>query len=65
MMLCFAVKSLLSAGVDAIFIDNDNTALGAIKGIVNSAMKSKVPVFCSDTDTIKTWCSCSSRSRSI
>lgn len=49
----FAVKSLLSAGVDAIFIDNDNTALGAIKGIVNSAMKSKVPVFCSDTDTIK------------
>lgn len=42
----------LSNTVDAIFIDNDNTALGAIKGIVDVAIKNWVPVFCSDTDTV-------------
>jgi putative ABC transport system substrate-binding protein len=43
----------LSNTVDAIFIDNDNTALGAIKGIVDVAIKNWVPVFCSDTDTVE------------
>ncbi len=44
-------KTILNK-VDAIFINNDNTALGALKGIVDTAMKYKVPVLCSDTDTI-------------
>lgn len=48
----FAVKPLIGS-VDAIFIDNDNTALAAIKGIVDTAMKAKIPVFCSDVDTVK------------
>lgn len=48
----FAAKSLLGK-VDAIFIDNDNTALGAIKGIVDTSLKAKIPVFCSDIDTIQ------------
>jgi putative ABC transport system substrate-binding protein len=47
----FVSKSLLS-NVDAIFIDNDNTALGAIKGIVDVAMKNSIPVFCSDIDSV-------------
>ena len=47
----FITRSILN-GVDAIFIDNDNTALGAIKGIVDVSMKSKKPVFCSDIDTV-------------
>jgi putative ABC transport system substrate-binding protein len=38
--------------IEAIFINNDNTALGALKGIVDIAMKYKIPVFCSDMDTI-------------
>ncbi len=48
----FVAKSMLH-DVDAIFINNDNTALGAIKGIVDTAMKSSVPVFCSDIDTVE------------
>ncbi len=48
----FMSKSLLSY-VDAIFIDNDNTALGAIKGIVDIAMKKSIPVFCSDIDSVQ------------
>ena len=48
----FASKSLLN-NVDAIFIDNDNTALGAIKGIVDVAMRSSIPVFCSDIDSVQ------------
>ena len=48
----FVAKSLLH-NVDAIFVNNDNTALGAIKGIVDVAMKSYIPVFCSDIDTVK------------
>ena len=48
----FATKALLN-DVDAIFIDNDNTALGAIRGIIDVAMKSNVPVFSSDIDTVK------------
>jgi putative ABC transport system substrate-binding protein len=47
----FGVKSLIG-GVDAILIDNDNTALGAIKGIVDVALKANIPVLCSDVDTI-------------
>ncbi len=43
----------LSNTVDAIFIDNDNTALGAIKGIVDVAIKNWVPVLCSDVDTVE------------
>ncbi len=39
--------------VDAIFINNDNTALAAFDSIIKIATLNKVPVFCSDTDTIK------------
>lgn len=46
-----ATKSLLG-NVDVILIDNDNTALAAIKGIVDIASKSNTPVFCSDIDTV-------------
>lgn len=48
----FGVKSLVGS-VDAILVDNDNTALGAIKGIVDAASKANLPVLCSDVDTIE------------
>ena len=48
----FGAKSLIGS-VDAILIDNDNTALGAIKGIVDIASKANLPVLCSDVDTIE------------
>ena len=38
--------------VQAIFINNDNTSLSAFDSIVSIANKHKIPVFCSDTDTI-------------
>ncbi len=48
----FGVKSIIGS-VDAILIDNDNTALGAIKGIVDVALRANLPVLCSDIDTIE------------
>jgi putative ABC transport system substrate-binding protein len=44
----FAAKNF-AGSLDAIFINNDNTALSAIRGIVEAAYK--IPVFCSDVDT--------------
>ena len=39
--------------VDAIFINNDNTALSAIDAIVKVASDHKIPVLSSDTDTVQ------------
>ena len=39
--------------VQAIFVNNDNTALSAFDSIVKIATKHQVPVFCSDTDMIE------------
>ncbi len=47
-----SMSKLLGRKVDAIFISNDNTCLGAIKHIVDIANKDKIPVYSSDTDTI-------------
>ncbi len=38
--------------VEAIFINNDNTALSAFDAIVKIGTESKIPVFCSDTDMV-------------
>jgi putative tryptophan/tyrosine transport system substrate-binding protein len=38
--------------VQAIFISNDSTALSSLKTIINTANKSKVPVYVSDTDAV-------------
>ena len=38
--------------VQAIFINNDSTALSAFDSIVNIGNKHKIPVFCSDTDMV-------------
>lgn len=46
-----AVKSLIGS-IDALLVDNDNTALSAIKGIVDIASKANVPVLSSDVDTV-------------
>lgn len=43
----------LSLLVDAIFISNDNMALSALKTIVKAANAQQIPVFVSDTDTVK------------
>lgn len=43
----------LASRVEAIFISNDNTALGALQSIVRAANKAKVPVYVSDTDAVK------------
>ncbi|NRB10627.1 MAG: ABC transporter substrate-binding protein [Rickettsiaceae bacterium] len=43
----------LAANVDAIFISNDNTALGALQTIISTANKEKIPVYVSDTDAVK------------
>jgi putative ABC transport system substrate-binding protein len=46
-----ATRHLLTQ-VDAIFINNDNTALSAFKSIAQIANAKKIPVFVSDTDMI-------------
>lgn len=38
--------------VDAIFIDNDNTALSALQSIIKIATDNKIPVYVSDTDAV-------------
>lgn len=43
----------LASQVDAIFISNDNTALGALQSIIGAANKVKIPVYVSDTDAVK------------
>jgi len=43
----------LSEQADAIFISNDNTALGALQSIIRAANKVKVPVYVSDTDAVE------------
>jgi len=47
-----ATHSLLSH-VEAIFINNDNTALSAFDAIVKICTEQKIPVFCSDTAMIE------------
>lgn len=42
----------LNNRVDAIFINNDNTALSAFDSIVKIANQNKIPVFVSDTDMV-------------
>ncbi|WP_051908822.1 ABC transporter substrate-binding protein [Candidatus Odyssella acanthamoebae] len=44
----------LAGKVDAIFINNDNTALAAFPSIVGVADATRLPVFASDADLIKT-----------
>lgn len=39
--------------VDAIFIDNDNTALSALQSIIKIATDNKIPVYVSDTDAVE------------
>lgn len=43
----------LANQVDAIFISNDNTSLGALQSIVQAANKVKIPVYVSDTDAVE------------
>lgn len=43
----------LAGAVDALFINNDNTALAAFPCVVRIADKAKIPVFASDADLIK------------
>jgi putative tryptophan/tyrosine transport system substrate-binding protein len=43
----------LANKTDAIFISNDNTALGALRSIVMAANKSDIPVYVSDTDAVE------------
>ncbi|CAL7963742.1 putative ABC transport system substrate-binding protein [Alphaproteobacteria bacterium] len=46
-----AARSVIGK-VDAIFINNDNTALSALQIIIKIAEENKIPVFCSDIDTV-------------
>jgi len=43
----------LTNRVQAIFINNDNIALSALDSIVKIATQNKIPVFCSDTDSVQ------------
>ncbi|WP_339040626.1 ABC transporter substrate-binding protein [Candidatus Lariskella endosymbiont of Hedychridium roseum] len=43
----------LASNVDAIFINNDNTALNSIKIIISVSAKHNVPVYVSDTDCVE------------
>jgi len=43
----------LASKVDAIFISNDSTALSALSTIIKAADAAKIPVFVSDTDTVR------------
>lgn len=46
------VTSSIGNSVDAIMINNDNTALSAVSAISNNSMKFGVPLFVSDTDAV-------------
>ncbi|MDR1456854.1 MAG: ABC transporter substrate-binding protein [Puniceicoccales bacterium] len=46
----------LAGRVDAIFISNDNTALGALPAIIRAANGRKIPVYVSDTDAVALGC---------
>jgi putative ABC transport system substrate-binding protein len=46
----------LAGRVDAIFISNDNTALGALPAIIRAANERKIPVYVSDTDAVALGC---------
>jgi putative ABC transport system substrate-binding protein len=48
-----SVTTKLIGQVDAIFISNDNTALGALQTIIAIATKFKKPVYVSDTDAVE------------
>ena len=43
----------LAGNCDAIFISNDNTSLSALPNIIKAAGEVKIPVFVSDTDSVK------------
>ena len=47
-----ATRNLMDK-VEAVFINNDNTALAAFETVVKVADASKIPVFSSDTDLVK------------
>ena len=46
-----AARSLVGE-VDALFVDNDNTALAAFSSIVNVSQQYKIPLFVSDADIV-------------
>jgi putative tryptophan/tyrosine transport system substrate-binding protein len=48
-----SVTTKIVSQVDAIFISNDNTALGALQTIIAIANKFKKPVYVSDTDAVE------------
>lgn len=52
--VALAVRKLITSGVDAIFINNDNTALAAFDVITQIASEENIPVFVSDTDYVNT-----------
>lgn len=47
------VATQLAGQVDAIFISNDNTALSALRTIINVTNKAKIPTYVSDTDAVE------------
>ena len=47
-----AARKLISQGVEAIFINNDNTSLAAFDVITTIAASEKIPVFVSDIDYV-------------
>ncbi|MDR0727811.1 MAG: ABC transporter substrate-binding protein [Puniceicoccales bacterium] len=46
----------LAGRADAIFISNDNTALGALPSVIRAANGRKIPVYVSDTDSVALGC---------
>lgn len=48
-----SAAQVLSTSCQALFVDNDNVALAAIASIVQVANQSKLPVFCSDLETLE------------
>jgi putative ABC transport system substrate-binding protein len=48
----FAASQSLCGKVDAIFVNNDNTALSAFKSVVKAAQSCGIPAFVSDVDIV-------------
>ncbi|MEN8236939.1 MAG: ABC transporter substrate binding protein [Pseudomonadota bacterium] len=42
----------LAGTVDALFVNNDNTALAAFEAVVQAGLRHSIPVFVSDTDML-------------
>jgi putative ABC transport system substrate-binding protein len=51
-----AAKHLLSKGVNAIYIPNDNTVISAVNSVIQLTTDQKIPIFPADPESVRSGC---------